>query len=53
MPIDRMARKAFYFCQRAAGLCTFHLNIYNECRTFLAKMSFICMRMKNQFHIKD
>ena len=30
MPIDRMACKAFYFCQMAAGLCTFHLNIYNE-----------------------
>ena len=68
MRIDRMACKAFYFCQVAAGLCTFHLNIYNEplassknphfqneakCRTFLVKMSFICIRMKNQFHIKD
>ena len=29
MPIDRMAGKALYFCQMAAGLYTFHLNIYN------------------------
>ena len=66
--MDRMARKALYFCQMAAGLYTFHLNIYNgplpsstnphflnevKWTISLVKMSFICMRLKNQFHVKD
>ena len=29
-----------------------HFQIEAKCTTFLVKMSFICMRMKNHFHIK-
>ena len=29
-----------------------HLQSQAKCTTFLLKMSFICMRMKNHFHIK-
>ena len=29
-----------------------HFQNEGKCTTFLRKMSFICMRMKNQFHIK-
>ena len=30
-----------------------HFQNKARCTTFLVKMSFICMRMKNDFHIKD
>ena len=30
-----------------------HFQNEARCTTFLVKMSFICMRMKNDFHIKD
>ena len=30
-----------------------HFQNETKCTTFLVKMSFICMRMKNHFHIKD
>ena len=29
-----------------------HFQNEAKCTTFLVKMSFICMRMKNRFHIK-
>ena len=29
-----------------------HFQNEAKCTTFLVKMSFICMRMKNHFHIK-
>ena len=29
-----------------------HFQNEARCRTFLVKMSFICMRMKNDFHFK-
>ena len=29
-----------------------HFQNEARCKTFLVKMSFICMRMKNDFHIK-
>ena len=29
-----------------------HIQNQAKCTTFLVKMSFICMRMKNHFHIK-
>ena len=30
-----------------------HFQNEAKCTTFLVKMRFICMRMKNHFHIKD